>query len=112
MRWTQGSLAVCPLRLDLARPLSFRPCAAFSAGSLEADGANVTAPVSRTRPWLSAEAVGRLVWGPVRFLAVEIEGGALAPILRESFFFEPGFPIYEAPAVAFVGRGGAVVRFP
>ena len=112
IEWTQASLAACVLRVDLARPLHLRPCAAFSAGWLDAAGANVTTPTSRTRPWLSAEATARLVWAPVRALVVELEAGALAPILRESFFFEPGVPVYEAPSVAFVGRAGAGVRFP
>jgi hypothetical protein len=52
------------------------------------------------------------LWEPIRWLALEIEGGAAAPLLREAFFFEGGIQVYEPPSVAAIGRFGAAVRFP
>ena len=52
------------------------------------------------------------MWAIARAFAVEIEGGAMAPFFRESFFFEPGIPVYEAPAVVGFGRFSTSVRFP
>jgi hypothetical protein len=114
LRWTTVALDACPVRFDVsaAPTIEVRPCIGFAAGVLEAEAAAVPVPQSRTRPWLAASAHLRLVWAPVRALAVELEGGAVAPLSRESFFFEPAIPVYEAPAVAAFGRAGMAVRFP
>lgn len=113
LTWTTASGAVCPVRIALAGDALFvRPCAELAGGVLDAEGVSVTTAQSRSRPWLAAAAHGRLVWALARAFAVEIEGGAMAPFFRESFFFEPGIPVYEAPAVVGFGRFSASVRFP
>lgn len=55
---------------------------------------------------------GRLVWALARAFAVELEGGGMMPFFRESFFFMPGIPVYEAPVIVGFGRFGVSVRFP
>jgi hypothetical protein len=88
--WTQASLDVCPIRLAVGAHVALRPCGSGSAGVLQAD-----ALVSRTRPWATLGAHGRAVWAPIGWLAFDIEVGAIAPLYRESFFFEPSIAVYE-----------------
>ena len=111
LRWTQGALDGCPLRLAIGSRFALRPCLATTAGILEA-APDIGAARSRTRPWVTLGAHARAVWAPVDRLAIEAEAGVIAPLYRESFFFEPNVPVYEAPAVAFAGRFGASLRFP
>ncbi len=112
MRWTTGGVDLCPLRVTLTTGVDALPCVGLAAGVLDAEGGAVGAPQSRSRPWVAGDAHARLVWAPLRAFAVEIEGGAIAPFFRESFFFEPDIPVYEAPPIAAFGRIGASVRFP
>lgn len=113
LTWTAGAIEASPIRLDLASTtLTLRPCAGIAVGLLEAEGSGIATPRSETRAWVSANVQGRLVWAPVRAFAIELEGGAHLPILRESFFFDPNILVYQAPAIAGFGRLGAGVRFP
>jgi hypothetical protein len=113
LTWSTVSGAFCPVRIAIAgENLGVRPCVELAGGVLDADGQLVAQAQSRSRPWLTAAAHGRLVWALARAFALEIEGGAMAPFFRESFFFEPGIPVYEAPAVVGFGRFAASVRFP
>lgn len=113
LTWTTVSGAFCPIRIALVDDvLDLRPCVELAGGVLDAEGIAVRQPTSRSRPWLTAAAHGRLVWALARAFALEVEGGAMAPFFRESFFFEPAIPVYEAPAVAGFGRFAAAVRFP
>ena len=113
LTWTKAGIDACPLRIDLVSDaIALRPCAAFDIGVLKAEGTGVTEARSRSRPWVSTGAHARLVWSVVRAFALEVEGGFVVPLLREDFFFEPNVPIYEAPPIAGLFRGSAVVRFP
>jgi hypothetical protein len=112
LRFTQASFEVCPLRAAITASLSMRPCVGGSGGVLEAQGRDVNAAQSQTRPWATTFAHARFVWEPVPALGVELEAGALAPLYRDSFYFKPNIPVYQAPQVAFLGRAGLCVRFP
>ncbi len=118
LQWTVGSLDLCPVRLGLATGLGLRPCAEFGAGLLEAHGREVASAMERSRPWAALSAYARLLWEPLSRsppsprLSVEAEVGAQAPLVRESFFFNPDVSVYEAPAAAFLARLGLGVRFP
>jgi hypothetical protein len=114
LRWTTGGLDICPIRLALAAApaIDARPCAGLAVGILKAEGDAIGNPESRSRPWVAASVQGRLVWAIIRALAIEVEGGAEAPFVRESFFFEPTVPVYEAPPIAGFARAGVSVRFP
>jgi hypothetical protein len=112
LRWTAGALDVCPIRVAPAATVSLRPCAGSSFGVLDASGTGIATSVSRSRPWATVSAFGRLVWEPLSWLDVELELGVVAPLYRESFFFMPGVSVYEAPAAALLSRAGLGVRFP
>jgi hypothetical protein len=67
---------------------------------------------SRSRPWVALTGVLRLAWELLPPLAIEVEAGVVAPLYRESFFFQPAVPVYQAPTLAFLGRAGMGLRFP
>ncbi|MDB4933296.1 MAG: Type secretion system hydrolase TadA/VirB11/CpaF, TadA subfamily [Labilithrix sp.] len=112
LRWTTAGLDVCPVRFVLVRSLAVRPCAGGSGGVLDASGTGIASTSSRSRPWATLSALGRLVWEPLAWLDVDVELGGIAPLYRESFVFVPGVSVYEAPAVAFLSRAGVGLRFP
>lgn len=112
LRWTQGGVAASPLLLAFARSLGLRLCAGGSVGIVEIEGIGVSDAQSRTRPWASVDATGRLAWTPIPALLLELEAGLLAPVFRETFFFSPAVSVYEAPALTWTGRAGAAMRFP
>ncbi|MBS2020715.1 MAG: hypothetical protein JST00_48125 [Deltaproteobacteria bacterium] len=113
LRWTVGSAAGCPVRLSFGDVITLHPCAELTLGELDAEGggAGVNGGASRGRPWASIAAQGRAVWHVLGDrLRLELEAGGMTPLFRESFFFEPGVPIYEAPVFVGFGRVGLGVR--
>lgn len=112
LAWTTGALDMCPVRVPFGTRVALRPCIEASAGLLEAEGSGVQSAQDRARPWAAAGAHLRLVWAPARSFALELEGGASAPLVRETFFFQPDVDVYKAPPIAGFGRVGASVRFP
>jgi hypothetical protein len=112
LRVTQGGLEICPLRWPLSASLALRPCAGASVGVLEAQGEGVDAVRDQRRFWLGTAALARLMWAPLAPLAMEAEAGVVAPLVRDTFVFEPDVVVYRAPPVAFLARMGLGVRFP
>ena len=111
-RSTLGRLEGCPVRLEIVRRLTALPCVLFEAGAVDADGTSPFAPASATRPWIAPGALGRVQVDVIGDLVVEIEGGAVFPLVRDTFYFAPSLVAYEVPiAGGFVG-GGVGVHFP
>jgi hypothetical protein len=111
-RSTLGRLEGCPLRIEIVPRLTALPCALFEAGALSADGSSPFSPASATRPWLAPGALGRVQVDVIGDLVVEVEGGAVFPIVRDTFLFAPSLVAHEVPvAGGFVG-GGVGVHFP
>jgi hypothetical protein len=114
--WSIVRLDGCPIALRPAPQLVVRPCAAFDAGTLHAEGIGGVATQSRLRPWAAVAALARAEWSAIGPLVVSAELGAAVPLVREDFFFapddQPGGTIYAAPAIAAEGGAGLAVRFP
>lgn len=64
-------------------------------------------------PWglRSPPLSARMEWLPRRWLGVELEAGALAPMLRDRFGFEPGVRVHPVPELAFSAGAGLVARW-
>jgi hypothetical protein len=106
-----GGLAVCPLRLDvIPSTLALVPCGAFDAGEVDATGTDTPNGRHERRTWLDVGAVGRLDWALSAYVSIEIEGGALFPLLRYHSTF-PTLAVYDTPFVAGFAGAGAAVRF-
>lgn len=108
-----GRITGCPLKLDAA-PFSFRPCALFEVGELRAKGTNAEnhATVSVPILWLALGATMRGELHLVGPLTLAGEAGALLPLVRDSFYFNPsGTTLYKVGDVGFVGALELGVQF-
>jgi hypothetical protein len=83
------------------------PCVAASAAQLRASGRDLPDAISVTRSWWAAGAVGRVALSPWAGFSLEVEGGALLPLVERRFVVEPsGRSLGTTPTVApFVTAG-------
>jgi hypothetical protein len=99
LAWLTGAVAVCPVRVRPAPRVALAPCGGVESGALRVAGGSVPNAETETRPWLAAGAVGRIEVAAAEHLELALEGGARAPILRDTFFFRPATDVYRPPAV-------------
>jgi hypothetical protein len=110
-----GRLWGCAFPWRPAAWLTIVPCLAAEGGVLHAEAVtrgSLTRVDPVTVPWAAAGALPRIALGSGRW-TVEIAGGPVAPLLRQSFSFtNPSYVVSTLPPVmAHVGLGGGV-RFP
>lgn len=107
-----GRVEICPIRLAIFGAISAAPCALFEAGALAAVGLSPFAPTAASRPWAAPGLLGRVQIDVFGDAMVEIDGGALFPVVRDTFYFAPSLTAHEVPSAGgFVG-GGVGVHFP
>ena len=104
-QWLAGRLEACPYVWRIGR-FTAAPCAGLQAGVLRAEGTVAFEAMSRTRPWLAPELVGRVGVTLGRF-HVELEGLVAAPLVRDRYYIAPATTIHQVPAAAF-GLGSNV----
>jgi hypothetical protein len=109
LTWTFGRAEACPVRLAMGRAVDARPCAAIDAGTLSAAADGVAHAQSRVRLWSAAGGLLRLRWSVFDQVRVEVDGGALAPLVRESFVLLPSTAVYEAPPLAMAAGLGIAI---
>ena len=101
------------MRVGLTTSVGFRPCVTVDVGAVSAVTVGASHPRNPERAWADASLQGRLEWRVLTRLSLELEGGLLRPIVRDTFVFEPA-PVhkaYEAPVVAGVGSIGVMAIF-
>jgi hypothetical protein len=104
-RWTAGRAEVCRYVAAIG-PLEAAPCAGFEAGALSGRGTNVGQASDDTRPWFAPELTGRVALRIGR-AAVELEGTAEAPVVRDRYYIAPATTVHQVPALAF-GLGASL----
>jgi hypothetical protein len=107
--WTTGRVDGCAA-LSAAPAFAFGQCLGFDAGDLQGVG-KIAHPRDASRMWLAVEGLarGRLKVGSPLFL--EVEAGAVVPLLRYTFVFDPGTYIYAVPAIGAKGSAGIGLYF-
>ena len=95
-RWLVGRIEGCPLRFSPYPTVVISPCALLDAGALEASGWGRTSSGDRTRPWVAPGLLGRIQWDFFGPLLIEAEGGAMFPLVRDTFYVAPAFDIHQA----------------
>jgi hypothetical protein len=110
LRFVGGRLELCPLRFGNAE-IALRPCVGGELGTVDAQGHIAVQPRSETETWGSAEATLRLQWFAARSFFAEASGGAVLPIERTRYYFEPDRTIYRVPSLTARGAVGIGVRF-
>jgi hypothetical protein len=84
----------------------------MDAGQLSALGKGVLPARQVDRPWLAAGGIGRLEFGFLGLLAIELSGELFVPIVRDRFFVGANTTVHRAPAIAGGAALGLGVRFP
>lgn len=104
---TGVALSVCPISLRPARSVRLEPCASASAAQLRAAGRDLPEASTVKRSWWAAGAVGRIAVSPWSGFSLEVEAGALLPLVERRFVVEPsGRSLGTTPAIApFVTAG-------
>jgi hypothetical protein len=111
--WWRAELEGCPLRWSVAKSLEVRPCAFARAGALVSQGHGLSSSQTSIRPWSELGASLLLEWTLVGPMALELEGGATLPLIREQFeFMDPAELGYQAPSVMADVKLGVGVHFP
>jgi hypothetical protein len=109
--WLAGRLEGCPLQIRPVASVRLSPCGLIDAGRLQAEGGGRVASAIRVRPWVAPGVLGRLRWEIVDPLLVEVEAGAFFPLVRDTFFIEPGIDVHRAPPVGGSLAAGVGVHF-
>jgi hypothetical protein len=110
LRFFGGRLELCPLRFGNAE-IALRPCFGGELGTVDAQGHIAVQPRSATETWASAEATLRLQWFAARSFFAEASGGAVLPVERTRYYFEPDRTLYRVPWLTARGAVGVGVRF-
>ena len=97
-RWTSGLLDACPFAWR-PRGWSLEPCLRFEAGVVQAAGSDVVSPLSATRAWFAAGALGHAAWRFAGPFVLEGDLGLVFPLVRDSYSFFPARDIYDTTAV-------------
>jgi hypothetical protein len=86
IRLTTLALDLCPIG-SAGVAVELRLCATLEGGSLEAEGTGTDAPEEHARGWLAPGGLGRVSLALGR-IGLELGGGFLAPLRRDSFVFD------------------------
>jgi len=107
-----GRLTLCPLRWPSDGLVYVAPCGAFEAGSLHVDVADTVDEQEPTVPWFAAGPGLHIEARPLRVLGVELDLLGIFPLVRDSFYFSPDFPVFSVPVFGWTGRLGIKAVWP
>jgi hypothetical protein len=106
--WTFGALEMCTLRWEHG-PWALSPCVRVEAGELLGTGTSATMNDPAKRGWVAIDLLARARFLVLPHAWLEVEAGGRAPLIRDSFLFDPSSVYYHPPAVGgFVGADGRV----
>jgi hypothetical protein len=107
-----ASTYACPVRFgESLGTITLRPCVLAQVGVLSAAAEGAPSVRTETRAWWAMGAVARGRWDFAPPVGLEIELGALAPITRDRFLFQPATVVHDVPAVGGLARFGVVFEF-
>jgi len=112
-QWTAFRASGCPLRVSAGNDWVFRPCAFFEFGELVARGEQTERRSTTEAPWLALGGTLRVEYSPAPPLFLVLDGGLVAPLRHDTFYFDPPSPRNTAFAIPVVGataRLGIVTR--
>jgi hypothetical protein len=106
---TGVSLSACPVSLRAWQRLRVEPCVIGTGAELKASGRELPSASSVSRGWWGAGALARLSVSPWADFAIEVEGGALVPLVERRFVVAPsGTSLGATPDVAPFATAGLV----
>jgi len=106
--WNLGRLEIFPVRASFGN-WRLEPALFIEAGQLRARGVAVTPAAAVRRPALLAGALGRVSLLAFQLLELEVEGGPIAPIVRDRFYLFESTTVFRVPAITgYLGAGVGV----
>jgi hypothetical protein len=114
LSWWALRASACPVRWPERRWLALRPCALFDIGQLNGSGENTERRAESSGMWLAAGASGRVEAFVLQRLSLLAEGGILAPLRRDRFYFDPDSETttaFEVPELGALARFAVVAHF-
>lgn len=103
------ALSACPARFGPVSRVHVEPCLVGYGARLEAFGRDLAETESVTRSWWGLGALLRLSVSPLADLSVEVEGGALRPLVERQFVVLPsGTSLGQTPELAPFTSAGVV----
>jgi hypothetical protein len=109
---TLGRLTLCPLRWPASGLFFGAACGAFEAGSVHAAGSQTLERHTYTELWAALAPAVELSYRPWPFLSVRLDGLAVFPLVRDSYYFGPDLPVFSVPTVAVTSQAGLVAVWP
>lgn len=106
LSWWTLRLGLCPVELSAGAWFAL-PCATFDAGRLSARGYATRNGRSGAATWYGPGAMLRAGWRPLEPLSIALEGGAVAPLAHDRFYFVPHYVAQRIPDIA--GYVGAAI---
>jgi hypothetical protein len=101
LRVTGVSLTACPAQLKLLGGVRLEPCLSGTGAQLEAIGRDLPMTRSVKRSWWGVGGLGRASVSPWQGVALEVEGGALVPLVdRELVVLPSGASLGKTPVLA------------
>lgn len=113
-QWNALRVTVCPLRWPASGWFALRPCALLDAGVLEATGENTDRPASKAVSWFAVGGALRAEALLTRPLVLTLEGGLVAPLRRDRFYFDPdtrATTAFDVQPVGALARLGVSAQF-
>jgi hypothetical protein len=95
-------IASCPYRVGTVVALT--GCASFDFGRLQGRGSRTRAEQTSSALWFGPGAFIDAEVSVLPWFRLQVEGGALAPLARDSFYFGPAETVHRIPDLA--GYGG------
>lgn len=109
LRLTGVALTACPARFYLPGPLRLEPCATGTGAELRAVGRELPSSATVSRSWWGLGALLRLSVSPASDVAIELEAGALLPLVDRQFVVLPsGVSLGKTPPLVPFANAGLV----
>lgn len=109
--WIAAALRVRPIELDLSPHLALAPWAGFQVAGHRGTTRDVRSPSSSTALWLAPTLGAAIRYDLAAHVGLELQAGAVFPLLRTRYFLAPNSTIFEVPAVSAAASLGLRIRF-
>ena len=107
--WTAGRLDLCAA-WSLAPQFAIGPCLGADVGEIDGAG-SIAHPRQQSPFWFALGGLVRARWQVRSPVFLEVDAGAVVPVTRNTFVFDPDTVLYEVPAVSERVSGGVGAYF-
>lgn len=106
-----GSLRLCPLDVRAEGTLHLGPCGGLQGGVHRGVSEGVPNARAQDKPWLAPSATVHASLSVAERVTVELEAGAVFPLVHTRFFLGPDVTLWKVPAVTGTANAAMTVWF-